>query len=337
MINNKLEGFKKYWKRENDTFLVALCPGNYLISKRYTAAYGFLDKPREVSPGDFDPEAFRADYQHIFTNYEAAEHDGVFTAVPFVGLPWMEALAGCRIMSTPSSFVAENHRPVDGKQLSEGFDEHWLDLFLRFTKMLCEMAGDRFAVGQPIMRGPCDLAGTLLGQKEMVYYFYDDPDTIIGLIEGYEGFFLDIMRRQKKLIPSFHGGYSIGFYDLWCPGECIWFQDDLTSLLSPSLYEQYVLPVHSRLASSYEYSLIHLHPASFFILDYLLDIPQLKCIQVNKDIGGPSVKEMLPYLSRIQNTKNLVISGDFTDEELELLHSGLSPQGVYLIRIDSPD
>ena len=337
MIEKKIKKFSEFWKRENERFLVTICPGNYFVSKRYEAAQDFLKRPREISPDEFEPDAFRSDYLRIFEQYEALVHDGIFTAVPFTGLPWMEAISGCRVLSTSSSFVAENHTTIDGHWLSNHRDKRWLDLYMRFTKMLCEVSGNRFDIGQPIMRGPCDLAGTLLGQKEMVYYFYDDPDTIIGLIDGYVTFFLEIMQEQKRYIPPFFGGSSIGFYDLWCPGDCIWFQDDLTSLLSPSLYEQHVLPVHRRLAASYEYSLIHLHPASFFILDYLLDIPELGCIQVNKDIGGPSVKEMLPFLKKIQKTKNLVISGDFSNEELELINKEVSPQGVYLIRIDSPD
>lgn len=337
MITNKINKFKQFWEKKNVEFLNAYCPGDYFVSKRYEAAKPFLDNPGEVFPEDILPDSFKADYLRIYELYNAVEGDGVYTAVPFIGMPWLEAMAGCRILSTSSSFIAE--KPLAGGEnvITIREDNRWIDLYMQFTDMLCEISQGRFAVGQPILRGPCDLLGELFGQKELVYLFYDEPELISKLFDDYICFFLDITKKQKEKIKPFYGGYLIGFYDLWCPGECIWFQDDLTSLLSPAIYEKYVLPVHKRLAALYKYSLIHLHPSSFYILDYLLDIPELGCIQVNKDVGGPPVKDMLPFLLKIQKKKNLVVSGDFTDEELDLIKEEIPPQGVYLIRIDSPD
>ena len=77
--------------------------------------------------------------------------------------------------------------------------------------------------------------------------------------------------------------------------------------------------------------MMHLHPASFYVIDYLLEIDALNAIQINKDVGGPSVEEMFPVFQKVQKKKNLVLWGDFTEEELTLLSRNLPPEGVYIM------
>lgn len=332
-----LQRFRDYWARSNREPLVAFCPGSYYVSRRYGAAARFLDDPGPVRHEMFRAEAFIPDYLRIFAQYQDANPGMIHTAAPFAGLPWLEAMAGCRVFSMPSSFVAE--APEGGFEPGPlpGIKEPgWLELYLRFTQLLVRLGEGRFAVGQPIMRGPCDLAGTLLGQENMVYLFYDEPERMKALIDSYPAFFLNVTARQKALIPRFFGGESMGFYELWCPDGCIWFQDDLTALLSPGLVEAFALEAYGKIASAYPYSLMHLHPASFSIVELLLDLEPLSCIQVNKDVGGPEVHEMLSVLKRIQRRKNLVVSGDLTPDELGLLKSEIPPEGVYYICLESP-
>jgi hypothetical protein len=220
---------------------------------------------------------------------------------------------------------------IDNVKIDKIVNQVWFDKYLEFTDMLQKLSKGRFPVGQPIMRGPSDIIGTILGQDRMVYYFYDNPDRTVELLNEATAIFLDVIKEQKKHIDTFYGGTSMGFYDLWCPGNCIWFQDDLNALLSPGIYENYVYDTHKWISKSYDYSMFHLHPASFFILDYLIKIKELKAIQINKDVGGPSVEEMIPLLQKVQQEKNLVLWGDFNEYELNILRGKLRPEGLYII------
>ena len=74
----------------------------------------------------------------------------------------------------------------------------------------------------------------------------------------------------------------------------------------------------------------HLHPASFFIIDELLSLEGLRVIEVNKDIGGPSVKEMLPALAKIMQTRGLILWGDLTVGDLEVVKRNLPCRGLAL-------
>ena len=120
-------------------------------------------------------------------------------------------------------------------------------------------------------------------------------------------------------------------YDLWCPGVNIWYQDDLNALLSPEIYDEIVCPVHRIIPKGYEYSLFHLHPASFFILDSLLTIEGLKVVQINKDEGGPPIDEMIPVFRKVREKKNLAIWGSLSPEEVNCITERLPPEGIYVM------
>jgi len=81
--------------------------------------------------------------------------DNFFTATPFPGIPWMEAMLGCDVYSTESSFMAHaTGENLEDVHLQNLIRVEWFDKYLEFTRMLQKLGNARFPVGQPIMRGP---------------------------------------------------------------------------------------------------------------------------------------------------------------------------------------
>ena len=56
----------------------------------------------------------------------------------------------------------------------------------------------------------------------------------------------------------------------------------------------------------------------------------LKAIQINKDVGGPSVLEMMPEFQNVLTKKNLIIFGDFDEAEIDCIMEELPRKGTYL-------
>ena len=153
----------------------------------------------------------------------------------------------------------------------------------------------------------------------MVLLLADFPDQMRSIFQRAAEIFRDVIGRQQREVPAYHGGASIGFYHLWAPGKCIWFQEDLSALLSPDYYSRFLKGADELICHDYDYTVVHIHPSSFFILDRLLEISGLKAIEVNKDVGGPSVERMIPVLARIQEKKNLVVWGELSREEVDII------------------
>ena len=89
----------------------------------------------------------------------------------------------------------------------------------------------------------------------------------------------------------------------------------------------------------FPFSVIHLHTSSLFLLDRILRIEPLKCIQINKDAGDVNISEMLPFLKKVQpRGKTLLIRGQLDQDDLRSLRRELPPQGLYLqIVVETPD
>ena len=105
-INNKIQRYKKFWKKTNKSPLIGYSLGSYFISKRFTAVENLLIENQTIKPDMLQVDNFRSDYLRMYEQWSETKHDIFFTGTPFPGLPWMEAILGCEVHSTKSSFVA---------------------------------------------------------------------------------------------------------------------------------------------------------------------------------------------------------------------------------------
>ncbi|MDW7658054.1 MAG: hypothetical protein SCM11_12870 [Bacillota bacterium] len=340
-IKNRIDLHRSYWLDDHpDRFLSSFRIGDYFFASKFRAATLLLKPGLTITPDMIRIDDFRADYERLFAEAESIGQSGFWVAEPFTAIPWMEAILGCRIIAGSESFIAQP--PDVGNLLSDSrldqclnadilHNNPWFETYIAFTERLVEWSQGRFPVGQPILRGISDMLGALLGQTEMIYALYDEPEKIAGLATGATELFLSVVQQQFSRIPPFGNGYSIGFYHVWTPGRCIWFQDDLSALLSPDLFSQFVLPHIRAICKGYDFSAMHLHAASFQHLDAILLLDQLKAVEINKDIGGPSIQAMLPIFHKIVSQgKRLIIWGALDLEDLQVIRQELTGQPVFL-------
>ncbi len=303
-----------------------------MVSRQFNAARSLLRDHLPITPDMIVVEHFLDDYERMWRDSEATGQNGIFTAEPFTGVPWMEAILGCSVVGSAGALLTEPCLSTV-EQLQEirlKPDDPWLGKYLEFTRRLAALSAGRFPVGQPIMRGPSDVVGALVGQSAMILLLADCPEEMRRVFQKVADIFREVIDIHHSEIPSYHGGASLGFYHLWSPGKCIWFQEDLSALFSPDYYSRFLRTADESICSGYDYNLAHLHPSSFFLLDRLLEIEGLRAIEINKDVGGPSVEQMLPVMTRIQEKKNLVVWGELSAEEVDIILDGLPNRRVAL-------
>jgi len=322
-----------YWQREDQPYPLAAfrVEQDFFFSRHFHAAQPLLVSGKQIQPNMLSVEEFLPDYERMFQVSETIGQDAFWTAEPFTGIPWMEAILGCEIYAAEESFISKpwltDLTKADTLKLDP--ENAWLRKYLEFTDKLVTLSKGRFPVGMPIMRGPSDMVGALMGQAEMVYALQDEPDRMKALFLKVAEIFLQVQELQRSRIQPFHGGWALGFYHVWCPGPSIWYQDDLSALLSPDLFRTFLSPTSRRICEGFSYTAVHLHPASFFLLDEILANEKLTAVEVNKDVGGPSVEAMLPELEKILTRKNLILWGDLTIQDLEVIKNNLPLRGLF--------
>ncbi|MDR1587180.1 MAG: hypothetical protein LBS57_06980 [Treponema sp.] len=337
-MNNRDEEAKiadhiKFWKREKTTRpLASFHLGNVFFATHYRAAKHLLVSGKKISPDMIDVDSFLEDYERMYREVCLLDQGAFWTAEPFTSVPWMEAFWGCDIYGNENSLVSHPFvkNPQDLDKLRFSMDNPWVQKYFEFVKKLDKLSQGRFPVAQPVMRGQGDTAGALLGQTELIFAMCEEPEIIRRLLDRVTDSFLAVNGEMHRLAAPFHGGSAIGFYNIWTPEKCVWFQDDICALLSPSLYTNFLLENEKRICAAYEYSLVHIHPASFFTLDSMLTNEKLRAVQINRDNNGPSLKQMLPQFRKVlEKGKNLVLWGFLDERDIDLIYSKLPPEGIF--------
>jgi hypothetical protein len=329
----------KFWDRKKTSRpLASFYVGNEFFATHYKAAKALLIKGKKITPEMIDVDSFLEDYENHYNMSSMLNQGGFWAAEPFTSIPWMEAFWGCEIFGNENSIIShpfiKDAKDLDALNFS--MDNPWVQKYFEFVKKLNTLSRGRFPVSQPVMRGQGDTAGALLGQSELVFAMYEEPEIIRRTLSRIVDSFLMINGEMHRLNAPFHGGSEIGLYHLWAPGKCVWYQDDISALLSPDLYKDFLLENEKRICAAYDYSMVHMHPASFFILDNMLRNEKLKVIQINKDNNGPTIEMMLPqFRTVLEHGKNLVIFGFLDEKEIKTIFDALPPEGIFFCLLDT--
>ena len=180
--------------------------------------------------------------------------------------------------------------------------------------------------------GPSDLHAALRGHYHSIMDLIEEPEKSAELLSRMGEIFVSFAEEAWRHIPLFHGGYFDAQYSLWAPGSIVRMQEDASAVYSPELYRKLLQPVDKIIADKFEYSFIHLHTTSLFLLDAFLEIESIRCFEINKEDSGPPLDEMIPYYRQVQRAgRPLLIRGSFEPDELRLLSDKLDPEGLFFL------
>jgi hypothetical protein len=332
-VEAKLDRYTRFWKRSPvERPLIGFSVGGWFPLQSYRSMQKLRGKPG-LTPDDFRPEEFLPDYEGVIALWGGVEDDMIRGVAPIPPFPWLEAMLGCRVQIGDESVWAEEggfeYAELDRVDFSD--ENPWRRKYLEFVATLKAYFADRVPVGQPILRGPSDMIAAMRGSSEMIFDLYDHPDEFRRLAARCTEFAIDLVRAQHAVTGPFAGGYLIEQLGLWAPGRLARLQEDSSALFSPDLYTRLLQPWDRRMAEAFPYAAIHLHSSSLFLLEPILDVKALDCIQINKDVGNTAVADMMPFLQMVQaRNRSLLIRGKLTMDDLALLRANLSPNGLYL-------
>lgn len=329
----KIEGYKKFWRRDPvKRPLVGFSLKSWFPLDEFRASAAW-PKDAPLTPEMIKPEEFMDDQERLLREGEKIDDDILRGASPSQAVFWGDGTLGCKMRVLPGNVVAEAmHLPWEEADKA-GFDRNspWFKKYIEYIDALVKRSAGRFPVSHGSLNGPMDYVVSLRGHEQTVIDLMIDPDPAVGLLERMGSFFIEITKEAWSRIPLFHGGYYDAMYNIWAPDSIIRMQEDAVAVLSPDLYRKYLKPVDARVSSNFACSFIHLHATSMIVLDQMLEIPGIKCYEINNDVGGPPLDTMVPYFRMVQKAKKpLLIRGSFSPDELRMLMESLEPAGLYL-------
>ncbi|MEN6536627.1 MAG: hypothetical protein ABFD89_23425 [Bryobacteraceae bacterium] len=326
----RIEGLTRWFERRNEHPLIGFTLGSYYPLHRYPNAVREIPSGA-VAPADIVVSKFLDDTDELYRLHLEAGGDLIWSAAPFLGVPWLEAALGCGVIADHNSGSIRATPPpwfADRPQIPVFSTANpWVEKLLEFVPALERRSGGRYPVGATLMRGISDLLSALYGGETFVLKMQDDPEEIQGMIDGLTEFWIEFGRAVLDRLPMFCGGTGSYLYSLWCPGKTIWLQEDAVALLSPTLFERYIFPADCRIAEAFEHVAIHLHPTRY-IPSELFSRSPIDAIELHIDHVGPRVQALTQHYRTVLKSKPCLIWGELTITDLDFLLSELPAQGL---------
>jgi hypothetical protein len=246
-----------------------------------------------------------------------------------MGCPVTVATANCCARPCLASLDASKGQAVD----LDG--NGWLDSLLRFTRELVDFSAGRFPVCPPLLRGPGDTAAAMLGEMTYVTGFFDAPERMRERLAVCAQTRRAVVERLLAAIPAWNGIHVAGGYPsiIWSRRSVAYHQEDSAAVLNPSILREFLLPALKAGLGAAEVNFIHLHSACLYPVDILLEDDSFDVIQINVDHRGmgPPVCELIDTFKKIQAAgRPLLLWGEFSPEEWEMVQRELSPVGLSL-------
>jgi Uroporphyrinogen decarboxylase (URO-D) len=139
-------------------------------------------------------------------------------------------------------------------------------------------------IGLTDMNSPLCTAAQMVGYDNLFVWMYEEPEAVHELFAIIEETMIKWVKIQKE-----HAGEpqdsSSGLQGLWSPkGVGIWFSDDDLVSINPGLYEQFVVPVHSRIFQEFGGGTVHFCGKGLHQIDNLLATRNIKAVN-NSPMG----------------------------------------------------
>ncbi|MEA3334674.1 MAG: hypothetical protein U9R25_02120 [Chloroflexota bacterium] len=288
----------------------------------------------ELSPDSIDPGALLSEYDRVAAARELIGDDMVAVAECLLGVPWLEAMAGCRVLvpEGKSLWPGQPLDPTARTSINFSSDNPWFRKLMAVMQTVIEHVEGRYAVSFSHLRGPADILIALLGSEGLFYTMFDDPGAITRLAAEAAQLWQHVARAQAKILPRYRGGYGVRQFGLWAPEAAPWLQDDTSSMMSEAHYRQFFLKPFRRI-SSFPFGTLHLHIPSLHLAETLASVPNVRAMNFYFDSQTITLQDAMPTLRKLQALKMpLILAREvffgFSLDEYEEIMDGLSPAGL---------
>jgi len=337
----KIDRYIAFWNRDPvDRPLVGFTFRGWLPVQEYSVSRSW-PVDTYLTPDMIQPEAFLLDEEELLREGERIDDDLIRGTSPASAvLPWMAAILGARLRVLPGSVLGEEETRSweEIEHITLDFKDPWLQKYFEFADALAMRAAGQFPISHGALVGPADMLGQVRGHTQAILDLVETPDKAQRTLWRFAEMFKEITELIWDRLPLFEGGYFDGMYQLWAPGPIIRMQEDASGLYSPAMYRQFLQEIDRYLACSFVCSFMHLHSTSMFLLDAFLEIEELRCFEINRDVSGPSLVEMVSYWRQVQDAKrSLIVRGSFTPDEFRMLVDSLDPRGLFLLVLVNDD
>lgn len=224
--------------------------------------------------------------------------------------------------------------PEDTPPLRFDPENAWWKVHRDLLQCSRELAGDRYFVGIPDLIENLDILSSLRGPQTALYDLIERPEWVKAKLAEIHQVWREVYDRLYEIARGPDGDSVFWAFAVWGPGKAAKLQCDAAALISPAMFEEFIVPDLTAQCRHLDHSLYHLDGTQQLDkLDLLLAIPELDAIEFTMEPTVPSGGDPHWYdlYRRVVRAGKAVQAVNVKPEQVVPLVRALDGQGIYLL------
>lgn len=237
--------------------------------------------------------------------------------LPSFGPGIIAGFIGADVVCAPDTvwFRPVEETPIQDMRLTYDPDNVWWRRVQEVTRTAVARWGDRVSVAHTSLGDNLDIVASLRDTQRLLIDLCDAPDEVARLADEVTRLWLRYYAELDAIIQPAGRG-TTPWAPIWSPGRCYMLQCDFSYMISPAMFERFVLPGLAVCCDYLDYPFYHMDgKGQIPHLDMLLSLEPLCGIQWVPGDGSPPPEAWLPLLKRIRDAG-------------KLCQLGVSPEGA---------
>jgi hypothetical protein len=276
-------------------------------------------------------EIFEKNLRRVEGTAEADPDRMPFFAVNY-GPAFLPALAGAEFEWDRDTSWSRPSAPDPLSDLRIRDFDPSCDLWRSYERKFTEVQdlADGWMMSTCDMVGPFDILAGVVGSERLCIEMAEDSGDLKRLASEATRFWMQVYEAQLSVLKERHGTADV--FGLYMPGRGARWSEDFIALISPRMYEEFVLPCDIRIADSLDTSYIHVHSAAIGSVEAVLRNKTLDGVEISNDPNGPPLADLISAGKAVCETgKSLMMSNwqvDLADDELAMILASLPHRGL---------
>lgn len=219
----------------------------------------------------------------------------------------------------------DTHPPLRLDRAGIWWQRHWATI----SEAVRSVEG-RGVACYPDIEGPVDALSGLRGQ-DLLMDFIERPEWVQQQLRDANAAFLEMYNAWWELLRDPWGGSSIGIFGIWAPGRTVKLQCDMSCMISPDMFNEFVVPSLRNQCQALDYVYYHLDGTTALQhLETLLAIDEIDAIEWTPQSGLPQggAPEWYELYRRIKAAGKSVHAFGVEPDEIEPLIQAVGPEGL---------
>jgi 5-methyltetrahydrofolate--homocysteine methyltransferase len=230
-------------------------------------------------------------------------------------------------------YMPSNIRPDDCETLTYDPDNRWWKTQKHLVETGVKHSRERYIIGMPDLIEGLDTLASLRGTTNLLLDLYKHPRYIHEKLAEITELYFKYFDEIYELIRDEDGGNCYGAFSVWGPGKTAKVQCDISAIISPKMFMEFVVPYLKEQCSKLDYSVYHLDGNECIKhLDLLLDIDELMAIQWTPGYGKPDTGSRIwfkMYKKILNSGKSLLIQGVHY-KKIDRIYNAVGNKGILI-------